>query len=123
MDVMEKATGNSKASLPLVLGEREARLEQAALTLGTSRVYRFRRNHPRWYALIAFVLGGGFTTLFTMSTYTNWVYQSIDLQAAVDQIVLGGLGGGIVMVIAAFAYAATLRPTLAPMQEGGVTRP
>ncbi len=66
------------------------------------------------------MIGGGLMSIFTMSTYANWVYQSIDLVTVFYQVLLGGLGAGIVCVILAFAYTATIGRTLEPMHEAGI---
>jgi protein-S-isoprenylcysteine O-methyltransferase Ste14 len=97
--------------------------DDKAIGLITSPVYRFRVRHPMLYAAIAFVLGGAVVGLFTMTTYTNWAFEGIDLKTAFYQVIFGSLGGGIVLVILAFAYTATIRPTLAsgtqnPPQSG-----
>ncbi len=95
-----------------VVGGAVIRGERKAVTLSTSRLVRFRVRHPFLYGLIAFVAGGGIVSLFTMSTYTNWAYQSIDLKVALYQVVFGGLGGGIALLVLAFLYAADIRQTL-----------
>jgi hypothetical protein len=86
--------------------------EDIALALSTSRLVRFRIRHPKVYGLLAFFIGGGVVALFTMSTYANWAYQSVDLRTALYQVVLGGLFGGLALLAAAFAYAAAIRSTL-----------
>jgi len=91
--------------------------DEALLTFATSRVYRFRARHPWLYGMIAFVLGGGLVAIFTMSTYKNWAYESIDLTIVLRQVILGGLGGGIVAIVLAFAYANTVRDTMPAMRS------
>jgi len=104
-------------SIALALGEAISTIEEGAINLGTNRIYRFRLRHPVLYGLIAFILGGGFISIFTMTTYTNWAYEGIDLTTAFYQVVLGGLFGGLITVILAFAYAGTI----GRMREG-ITR-
>ncbi len=91
-------------------GEMEQRAEDASINLASTGVYRFRQRHPVWYGLIAFFIGGGAVAIFTMTTYRNWVFEGVNLTAAVYQVVIGGLIGGIVVALLAFAYAAMLRP-------------
>jgi hypothetical protein len=86
--------------------------EDATLDISTNRLLRFRMRHPKVYGLLAFIIGGGVVALFTMSTYANWAYQSVDLRTALYQVVLGGLFGGLVLLALAFAYAAAIRSTL-----------
>jgi hypothetical protein len=99
-------------SLPLAIGEAAAKVETGAIRLATRRVYEFRTRHPWVYGLTAFILGGGFIGVFTMTTYTNWAFEGIDLKTAVYQVVFGSLGGGIAAVVLAFAYARTVRETI-----------
>jgi hypothetical protein len=104
-------TSGSTLHVVTAVGDAEMHAEDAALRMGTSRIYRLRTRHPLLYGLAAFVIGGGLVALFTMSTYANWAYQSIDLKVALYRVVLGGLGGGAVLVVLAFAYAASVRST------------
>jgi hypothetical protein len=125
MDVIEKFRDTTVLEgrverIALETGNVVGGAEEALLTMGTSRVYRFRLRHPWLYGIIAFIIGGGFISVFTMTTYTNWVYQSINLKVALYQVVFGGLGGGVVAVILAFAYTAAIRPTLPAMRSDGV---
>jgi hypothetical protein len=96
--------------------------EDAVLTGGTSRLYQFRVRHPWIYGIAAFMLGGGFVAVFTMTTYKNWVYESINLKVALYQVVFGGLGGGIVAVILAFALAGVLGNTFPSMPSAEMTK-
>jgi hypothetical protein len=98
-------------SIALSIGKAISTVEAGAINLGTNRIDRFRLRHPVLYGFIAFVLGGGLVSIFTMTTYTNWAYEGIDLTTAVYQVVLGGLSGGIAAAILAFAYAATVGRT------------
>jgi hypothetical protein len=99
-------------SLPLAVGEAAAKVEAGIIRLATRRVYQFRVRHPWVYALIAFILGSSFIGVFTMTTYTNWEFEGIDLKTAIYQVVFGSLGGGIALVVLAFAYARTVRDTI-----------
>jgi hypothetical protein len=94
--------------LGLKAGETAAAVEDGFIRTSTSGVWRFRQRHPIVYGLLAFVLGGGFIAVFTMTTYSNWAYDGVDLKAAVYQIVFGGLGAGIISVVLAFAYTAAV---------------
>ncbi len=116
------AKDTTPQTIALRLGQAATAVEETAIDLGTSRVYRFRRRHPVVYGLAAFILGSGFIAVFTMTTYKDWAYQSIDLKVALYQIIAGGLGGGIVAVMLAFAYTRAIRPTLPPMRAAGVIR-
>jgi hypothetical protein len=95
---------------------------EPAIDLGTNPIARLRLRHPYLYGLAAFILGGGFISFFTMTTYTNWAYEGVNLATAMYQIVFGGLGGGIVSVILAFAYAGSIRQTREPMKSNGTSR-
>ncbi len=99
------------------LGHAIASGEEKALDLGTNRIYPLRLRHPYLYGVTAFILGGGLISIFVMTTYTNWAYEGVNLTTAVYQIVFGGLGGGLVAVILAFAYAASVKSTGAPMRS------
>jgi hypothetical protein len=90
----------------------ELALEQRVLFRAPLAFARFGERHPWLLGLIAFVVGGGAVSFFTMTTYANWAYQSIDLKVALYQVVAGGVGGGVVAMILAFAYARTIRATL-----------
>ncbi len=113
----DRAADNDAA---LALGEAAATAEKKALELGTNRIYRVRLRHPFLYGLTAFILGGGFVSIFTMTTYENWAYEGINLTTAVYQVVLGGLCGGLVAVMLAFVYAGSIRRTREPMKRGGI---
>jgi hypothetical protein len=106
-----------KGGAALALGNAVATAEEAAIDLGTNRIYRLQARHPYLYGLAAFILGGGIVSIFTMTTYVNWTYEGVNLTRAVYQVVLGGLGGGIVFVILAFAYARSVKPTLGTMES------
>lgn len=121
-------TGNSdRVQMPIAngkpataLGEVEAKLETGALGLGTNRVYRFRSRHPWIYGLGAFIAGGALAVLFVAIPYLRTTYESPDLEAALYETVIGGLGGGLAAVVLAFAYTAAIRPALGAMRSGGV---
>jgi hypothetical protein len=108
--------------IALELGNAVGGAEQAVLTAGTSRVYRFRRRHPWLYGIITFMIGGGFIAVFTMTTYKNLAFEGVNLKAAMYQIIFGGLGGGIATVILAFAYAGTIGKTLPAMKLSSVIK-
>jgi hypothetical protein len=86
----------------------ETEAEDGALSLMTSGVVRFGTRHPLIYAALAFIIGGGIVSLFTMSTYAWWVHYPIDVVTPLYQTVIGGVAGGIAMVIVAFAYRRSL---------------
>lgn len=104
----------------LKLSEASASVEATLLNVSTNRIYRFRVRHPWVYGLIAFIIGGGAIAVFTMTTYKNWAYQSIDLKVALYQIIFGGLGGGIVAVALAFGYTAAVSPTVPALRASGL---
>jgi hypothetical protein len=107
-------------SRPLAIGEAVGRTEQRFIDLVTNRVYRLRRHHPWLYGLLAFVIGSAVVALFTMSTYKSWSFVSIDLTTAFYQVLLGGLGGGIALMVLAFSHTRTIEPTLVPMRDQGI---
>ena len=103
------------------IGEKESAAEDGAIGLASSRVYRLRAGHPVLFGVIAFVVGAFVLGAFTMTTYGNWAFEGVNLVTALWQVICGSLGGGIAAVIAAFAYAHTLRPTMGAMQADGIT--
>jgi hypothetical protein len=102
------------------LGETEVKLETAALGVGTNGVYRFRSRHPWLYGLVAFIAGGALAALFVAIPYLRTTFDSPDFKAALYEILIGGLGGGLAAVASAFAYTAAIRPTLGAMQASGI---
>jgi len=108
--------------IALELGNAIGSAEKAVLTTGTSRVVRFRMRHPWLYGIMAFIIGGGFIAVFTMTTYKDWAYDGINLKLAFYQTLFGGLGGGIATVVLAFAYTGTIGKTLPAMKSTGAIK-
>ena len=119
MDTSGRRGRQTEQDVPLAMGRTEAGVEAAAVRLGTNRVYRFRVQHPWVYGGIAFIIGAFLVGLFIASGYSSWSYQAINLVTASYALAFGMLCGGIVMALLAFAYALTVRPTIAP--DSGVT--
>jgi uncharacterized iron-regulated membrane protein len=111
-------TGKQQAAL--AIAKKIATVEDKAINRGTKGIYRLRMRHPYLYGFAAFVLGGGLISIFTMTTYTNWAYEGVNLSTALHQIIFGGLGGGIVAVILAFAYAGSIGRTREGMTSTGI---
>jgi hypothetical protein len=86
-------------------GALEMQAEATAIALATQGVGGFRTRHPWLYGIAAFVIGAGVAALFIMTAYKAWAFETIDLKAALDRVVLGGLGAGLASVALAFGYA------------------
>ncbi len=108
--------------IALGVGEAVTSAEDALLTSTPNGLYQFRMRHPWLYGIIAFVLGGGLVAVFTMTRYTNWVYESINLKVALYQVIFGGLAGGIAAVLLAFGFARILRNTLSGSSSTGLIK-
>lgn len=111
-----------KGGAAAALGETIANAEEKAIDFATRRVYRFRLHHPYLYGLAAFIVGGAVISIFTMTTYTNWAFEGVNLTTAVYQTLFGGLGGGVASAILAFGYAANVKGTRAPAKSAAVNR-
>jgi hypothetical protein len=123
MDVIEGSREERRTQRPQrALEKTVLGAEQAALTVGTSGVYRFRAGHPWLYGIIAFFLGGAVVSAFIISGYSNWVYEGINLKVALYKLVVGGVAGGIVGIILAFAVTRVFRTTLPALRSAGVIK-
>ncbi len=112
MDIEPNRGGQPDQSLAMATGDRVAEVEDGVIRRGTAGVYRFRVRHPWVYGLIAYIIGSGLIAIVTVISYGSWAFQGVNLKAAVYELVGGAFAGGVVMVVLAFSYARTVRPTI-----------
>jgi hypothetical protein len=94
---------------PSGLGALEIKAEAVGVTVATKGVAGLRGRHPWLYGIAAFVVGGAVATLFILSAYKYWAFETVDLKAAMYNVVFGGLGAGVASVALAFGYARLAR--------------
>ena len=114
--------GQLRGGIPLPRRKATSSAQKTSAAMNFHGIYWFRIRHPFVYGLSAFIIGGGFVAIFTMTTYKNWDFEGIDLVTAFYQIIAGGLGGGIITAALAFVYTGAIGPGIPPMKSANVIR-
>lgn len=102
---------------PLAVGKTAGRAEAKSLGGGDARRLPVSPSPPVAHGLGAFIVGVLLVAGIEVSTWLHYTYLSPDMAPWVPE----GIGGGIVMVILAFAYTGMMRPTFGSMRADGIT--